>query len=288
MTEPKIRFFGKHNIDQMLQDLNGLDVAEERPVAVAHGFDLAGQGDNWQQQNNVKAIWNTTKNHFVTVVSSKYTLIQHAEAFKPALETVRALGLKVKGEMFSQGPRAWAYCLFQDHEIKPADGEKIQLGVMFKNGFTGTNAISGVAFAGRLVCQNGMILGKVLGQRCYMRHIGEIKMPFEDLIKQVIDSSARLTEIANEAIAESITYAEVEALLKALMPPKMAQELMLELKDYERISRWDVYNSMTAYMSHNMNSQRTRDKLSPLAQQILEQKFPQLLNLAEQHTRVRA
>ncbi|MEK6880851.1 MAG: DUF932 domain-containing protein, partial [Nanoarchaeota archaeon] len=127
-------------------------------------------------------------------------------------------------------------------------------------------------------CSNGMTLGKVLNNiREVTFHVGKekhkemISQTTEKFIKQVINSSERLQQYVNNAIGDSIEWETLDKIFEKLaFREKHQEEIKLRLEGIQHPTRWQVYNAVTNYLTHD-------EHLTPNVQSYLENKAEKLL-----------
>ena len=75
----------------------------------------------------------------------------------------------------------------------------------------------------------------------------------------------------------------MEVILKGFLPPTHAKYLLGQLDKHAELSRYDLYNEMTRWITHELKvSPQTEDYYHGIAQTFLEKNFPQLLVTARQ------
>jgi predicted regulator of amino acid metabolism with ACT domain len=163
-------------------------------------------------------------------------------------------------------------------------------------------------FGFRKICQNGMSLGSVMnGIKEVTYHIGKekniqiIREVTHQFINNVISSSSVLQEYVNNSIKDSIAYQEVLTVMNRYLKISKHRNEIAELLGFsvieiydkatkkhtfqympERIteknlSRWELYNAITSYASHNDLNYQVETNLQEAAQKILKNSYEKLL-----------
>jgi hypothetical protein len=234
----------------------GLDTAEEREILV-----LNKQDQSTSPTERYKAIWNREKNKISTVSSKRYKIIQHKQVFSSVIDILLDLGISCKGKIseYHEGDVAIMELFFTDakYHIKDDSKEGVCLGIRVSNGYNLWNCISLQLFAYRLVCSNGMMLGKVIGEVGVKRnHIGMIDIPqmARRFIDRIAEKNKQLQMMIDECLEESVEWRVAEQILKVMIKTEKYRNMLLsELQKLgrDRISRYDIYNLITRLASDN-------------------------------------
>lgn len=237
-----------------------LDKAEERNVLTQKVGEDASKTDRY------KAIWNIQKNHLSTIASRKYKIVQHEQVFNSVIDALLDLGISCEGRLkeFHNGDVASMELIFKDKEYRVKDDSKegVTLGIRVTNGFNLWNSVQMQLFGFRVVCENGMWLGKAIGQvGCKRNHIGSIDLPqmAREFIKRVVDNNRKLQILIDESLADSFEWRLAEQLLNTMIKTTKYREILLaELQKLgkDRLTRYDLYNLLTRLASDSKMSLR--------------------------------
>ena len=241
------------NVQGLEAIILGLDKAIIKPVYTENV-------DNRQHQKMERyaAIINENRKIVEAIVSNKYTLVQHKDAFEPLIKAVKLLNIKVHGEVVDCGGRVYINMLFDSPEAKviPADGHEIQLGLRAINSYDASHALFAEAYGYRALCTNGMILGKTLVSCVKKIHIGEISEAklMSTFIKEVLKSSPKLIKLTNDAIKERVSQMHMQVVFKRLkFGDRQVMKILKRVKKHEEITRYDLYNRATDWITHQPN-----------------------------------
>jgi len=284
-------------VDEAFDELSKLSVAELRPLYTQDN------SNNKVEINGHYSVYNKDNEVVESLVTDKYALVQHADAFGIVLNALKDAGKNdIKFQLSEYRGRAWMNMTFP--ELKVDDGDAgIELGLQLMNSHRG-NALrfsstrkfyeSSIEFFGyRLACNNGMRVriplsevNKALGDivkkekveysalkllsQGRILHIGNPKArlgQLEEAIKMMSLSIPTIEQTINKAKSVSINKKQLEQELSKLGFGKRLIKWVSEKT--EGYTNWDVYNAITDYSSHQTKSPVTRDWLLERANSLL-------------------
>jgi|TARA_R100001530_G_scaffold62534_1_gene44989 hypothetical protein len=260
-------------LGELKQQVMGLDMATERDVwTTQKDAPIYEQGTISTKSLSHKGIWNIDKNHLSCIASKNYKIIQHKEAFGQLFDTFGRLGVKVTGRINNDGDRVVGDFLF---ESMVDDGQKgIKMGMRIKNSYNKTQSLSAELFAFRLICSNGMVLGRAIkGVKLRRVHLGsfDVRKEMESFITKAINSNEDLKMIVNNAMSDTLEWEYCKTILKRVIDVKKYREtIIFELSEIDKVTRWDIYNAITHLATHGENlSEFVEGWLQTQAQRIL-------------------
>jgi len=260
-------------LGELKQQVMGLDMATERDVwTTQKDAPIYEQGTISTKSLGYKGIWNLQQNHLSCIASKNYKIIQHREAFEKLFDTFSRLGVKVKGRIRNDGDRVAGEFLFESMVSDGEDG--IKMGMHIQNSYNLTQSLHAQLYAYRLVCSNGMMLGKAIEDVNLRRiHIGnfDVAREMEIFIKKAINSNEELKKLVNEAMTDSLEWEATKLIVKGLISTKKYQKRIIELlRDTYNITRWDIYNAITNLATHEESlSEAVESWLQTQAQKLL-------------------
>jgi len=256
---------------ELRQDIMQLDEASERAIFIQHPLDKT-------KADEYLGVWNDTKNKLSCIASNKYKIITHRNAFMEYLDCLNELGMKYEGKIINHGDIVKMEILF-DKVVE--DGSKgVRLGFQVSNSYNMHCSFSSGLFAYRLICTNGMYLGKAIKGASFNRHhIGDINT--RELIKKFIQKVStyeeRLKALISESMKDTVEWALAKKILaKAIGIKKHRKfvEKLLEEFEGRKLTRWDIYNAITDYATHG-------ESLSVYAVEYLQNQAQKIINKAE-------
>jgi hypothetical protein len=247
----------KNNNFKFVQEVEDLDVAESRKVLIP-----STSGDNFVEAKDYQAIWNLSQNSLACISSKGYNIIQHREVVTSLFQAIENLNIPYEKKIKTQGHRIFVDITFPDTKILVkakglVKGEEFVGGIRLVNSFDKTTGLLILPRMERVVCANGMIVSQFITGYS-IRHnqalVKDFQIVIEKAINGLVNSSSVLQAILNECIADSIEWQYCELVLKNLIKYKKHTEGILEILKQNKkdvLTRWDIYNSVTAYCSHN-------------------------------------
>jgi len=216
---------------------------------------------DFSQAENFKGIYNETTQKVDGILTQRYKLIRHTDAMIPLVDMLRQLGLtEVSGYTFCNGKRAYAMVWFEDtsRQIEVKKGDIIKLGILVSNSVDGTLAMWGQVMGLRLICMNGMVTENLI-KSFNKIHLGEGSITeeagafFKDLIINITQHSEILRDIIGRNIGEMINSKIYDEILNGInLPEKHIKAILENLKEFDSVSKWDLYNHVTEYITHQL------------------------------------
>jgi len=264
-----------NGLEELQEIIKGLDRAEIREVYVKEPV------SNFYKKQKCVAIWNVDRNELEAIMSDKYVLVQHSDAFFPLIQAVQSFNSEVFGFVNNEGGKVFIDVLFNDDalSINPLDEHKINLGFRASNTYDGSGAFIVQAFAYRGYCQNGMLFGRQSLAQSYQIHRGKVSIAvFTEIMHKLQDLVPLIRKNINSAILDEFEFNELPEILQGYglgkrslikVQEKILENAGLEVKD--KLNRWDVYNGITSYISHDLNEriEITRQRYHKIAEKVL-------------------
>lgn len=198
-----------------------------------------------------------TKHIPLGIVSTKYELLKHADVVNGFR---RALG----GEVFKEdiklarnGAQLYATFSLPERRIEVSPGDEISLQFIVKNSYDGSNALQIMLGAFRLVCTNGMMIGKKLFTFT-QKHIGSEKgidaVKIREKVEMIAEQFEKSLPIMRQMVETPVTIDADELFdRKKIKLPKYLLEFAAKSYEENRDqSLWGFYNALTWAITHNM------------------------------------
>lgn len=265
------------NTSEVLSKTRGLSEAVSMPVYVHTGMGP-------QEIKDKQAIWNMETNTVSSVTSNRYQIIQHRDVFGAVHDALSELGIEVAGRLDNHYHFVKADLVFQNQGVPVRDdADGIQLGIRVMNSYNLKSAFRLEMFGFRTVCQNGMSMGHTMEVREIVFHTGEEKTHEKLLeitrkfIKNVIDSNLTLQKYVDTMIKDTMEWSIIEKIIPGLIKRKKhLKQVLTRLEPGKTVSRWDLYNAITNYISHG-------ESLTDSAIRHLEQRSKMVLTTPLKH-----
>lgn len=210
---------------------------------------------------------NTGTVHFGA--AKNYMPLNHEDALDPVLTAADHLGLNTLINIDNHHDVVEAFILFPDLMVNDhQDG--IQMGVRFKNQYNDKKSFKGSAFGWRLACANGMLATKTFGELVITawhteKQVLGIPAKVEEFIDGILQRSHLLEVQIDNAIAAKVSFKDYAEIANTLAPitesKKIADVAALQIDNPEKTNKWELYNAITAYASHEQISHIKREAL---------------------------
>ena len=203
----------------------------------------------------------------IGIVSSQYGLLKHqdvVESFRKALKKTKH---EEKITVLKNGAHLIATYTLPDISLEIKKGDFVSMQFVVRNSYDGTKSFSVMLGAFRLVCSNGLIIGKEVF-RYTQKHFAGNDM-FGDANGLIDGRVSELLTRFNEAlpimkrmtkIEMSEDYESVFDKDKLQLPKYLINDAKEVYEKTKEKSLWEFYNSLTFVITHNLkkDSPQTR------------------------------
>lgn len=244
---------------------HGTNVYYNFPVKLVDVFTKEGK-----QVPRSKAVFRTDENRPIAAVSDRYRLITHEEVIDRSQDFMKKLGeFDVIHTLDKDGARVMSEYTFNDRTIDIGGGDVMALRAYVDNSYNGSKSARIRLGAWRLVCKNGLIIGKTAMDLVF-RHIGQNKIdwgsafPNPDLISDHFTQESQKWKrytVSRVKKADAIELID-NAAEQGLIPNKSVDSFIEELEP--EVSFWDIYNLFTAEITHNVRAKSYINRISRL------------------------
>jgi len=240
------------------------------------------------------------ENELVGVVSPRYMLVQHKQAFEPIVKGLDNFNIEYKWNLFTHKGKAWLSVIVDNAEA----ADSVRIGFRAMNSVDGSTAIKYsfamervhryVELVGyRQVCDNGMIIRVPLDKADIIRP--ELQEQVKELLSKhakIIHTGDKSKEIqAVQYVVEAVTLLKepVARIIEIAQNRKIGQQEAIDLIRkyigkrmvqrvrnrfaYENPDLWGLYNAVTYVASHDRIAQSTSNGLLVKAADLLEQEI---------------
>lgn len=227
------------------------------PFAVQRKVLIVDESQKTQPATEYMGVWNETSNKLACIASKKYNIVQHREVLEALSESLMDLNLSVRGtlEYYNDGDEMQAIVLFNEHVLKDDSADGVLLGFRVVNSYNCSKGFRGDIYAYRLVCTNGLSM-PVFDDGVYKRiHIGAFSASagITEFIQRVIKLKPQFQKLIENSMQVELEKEAWIPVIKRLVTHKKHQKhilALLEVIEKEKMSKWDIYNVFTDYMSH--------------------------------------
>jgi len=271
------------------------DLLDKAVVVSPLRFDVLGVNKETTQW---RGIFNITQDRFTKPISEMYHLVTHKEFLDSFADALQNLNLKFEMHINSMGNTIITDILFLDKKIEMVKlNEEFIVGIRLINSYDRSYAITISPRLLRLVCTNGMVLVKdetIFSIKHSSKLAKQIETLVETKISEIINKTEYLQKLVEESIGDSIEWKYAGKILEKLLKQDKHTDGILKnlgitrietknpldkkkpvityigLEEGVKLTRWQIYNAITAYLTHN-------EQLSPYVETVMQSKAEKLL-----------
>ena len=219
--------------------------------------------------SNKICLFNHDRTKLFDVVSNRYQVIQHGEAFDQinnGLESYFDAKVKSSVRSFDGGIRMRAEFKLPIAPIKLGRNDVNEITMVMQNSYDRSLTFAAELGAFRLICSNGMKIGQSFGA-IKLRHVmgSEGTNLLEDL-ETIISRAPLLKDKWEEWSDTKVSFDEATDLVFGQFPEKYLGPVLVEEK-FPR-TKWEFYNDMTRFATHDVGSVRRRMEFDDLISRI--------------------
>ena len=206
---------------------------------------------------NRRAVVRTDTNTPLGIVSTKYELLNHADVVNGFRKALGDQEYEETIKLARNGAQLYATYSMPNHTVEVTPGDTISLQFIMKNSYDGTNALQIMLGAFRLVCTNGMMIGKKffafsqkhIGSEAESVDAGKLK----EKVTMIADQFTKALPVMQTMAAATVFHPSEYFETKKVRIPKYLLAAAKESYESERDkSLWGVYNSLTYAITHKM------------------------------------
>lgn len=228
-----------------------------------------------------KGLLNTTTNEIANIVSDQYVPLQHEEAYTNFFDAVEGIGLEVTGQFRVGENIANLEYVVPDAELIADDSDGgIKIGGRVRNSYDSSTTFSASGFAFRVLCSNGMFLGAtdVNGTKFRAMHRATPMENSPDFIAKhvvaLLDNTSQYQDVIDRARDFDISYddeIQFRNVMTSYLPSARVAERIIDDQWNGELNttKWELYNDVTEYASHNDLSNSMYERIQNSAERIL-------------------
>lgn len=238
----------------------GLDAPWRKPVAVMPLGQYIPKLAQVKEFRSKQVLLSHDHTRLFDVVSSKYRVVQHAEAVdtvQSALQRYFGRGADMRASVrtIDGGARIFAEFRLPIDPIKLGSKDVNEITLTVRNSYDRSWTLDAALGAFRLVCSNGARIGESFGS-VSLKHVGEQSATLEHL-DTVISRAPMLKDVWTEWADTQVEKEEAVALLEGRFPNKYLEPIIGDQAVYP-MSKWQLYNHLTRFATHDTKSLRRR------------------------------
>lgn len=215
--------------------------------------------------NKMSVIRTDTKQP-IGVVSNKYALVRHEEVVKGFRKALGKLDYEEKISTIKNGSRLFVTYKIPSIKVEVQKGDFVALQFVAKNSYDGSRSFSMVLGAFRLVCSNGMVIGKELFSFS-QKHVSKGVVFDENLLSERIEQimgsfknalplMQKMVETPMSKDASKIFDAETLE-----FPKYLVEEAKQEYGRAQMYNRWGFYNALTFAATHRIKKDNLQSRM---------------------------
>ena len=281
---------GVQSADEFLAAIDGMDTLERVPLYYGLKDHVVDFDDLYRSQERV-GLMNSRTSELVGVASKRWEPVTHKDAFTQVVNsTLDLVGAETfYGKVQNNGNNASIDILFGTADVV----DKLAYGIHVTNNYHVGTTLNISSLFVRAACTNGM-LWKDVSAAIALNHLNKVwNMDIGSGVSRVVGKLASTGDMIgtriSDAIDDVVSYAEnVDLINRILVQAGISEERGLARLQKSKwgwtggadMSRYDLYNLVTAYASHLTRSTRQFDDVQRGATHILKTPFEDLLNAA--------
>lgn len=191
------------------------------------------------------------------IVSTKYELLKHADVVNGFRKALKGEEYVETIKVAKNGAQLYATYSMPRHQVEVRKGDLISMQFIVKNSYDGTNALHIMLGAFRIVCTNGMMIGKRFFSFS-QKHIGSEAESLDTAklkgtVEMIADNFTKALPVMQQMAATTVFHPSEYFDPKKVRIPKYLLEAAKESYESDSDkSLWGVYNSLTWAITHKM------------------------------------
>lgn len=264
-----------NNLSELKLAVMSFDTAKSVPIYVT---------SRKLRDKNFQGVWNIEKDKLSCIASKHYKIIQHKNLVENVADALQRLNLRTKAKIRNSGNRIIVDLNFVDSKINVKKGEEFFTGLRIVNSYDKTTGVMILPQLVRLACSNGMVYNVGYVKSMNIKHNQNISESFYQITKKIINdmvnSNDKFKELVEKSLIDSVEWEILDKIMENLFKTEKHREQIQEIlykKKLDKISRWNLYNAVTEYVTHNGALSVGIDiALQSKAQKILVKSFTEL------------
>lgn len=198
------------------------------------------------------------------VVSDKYGIVTHGAMIDGFRKAVAGQNVEEKISLTHGGAKLAMKMTFADVRIKVDNGDEVAMQLIAKNSYDGTNALTILFGAFRVVCSNGMIIGRKF-IHFSRKHVGDAaEVRVEEIVKQVgmlTEAFERTGPMLKQMAGAGLknTVEDFFSPKRLRLPEYLAAAARTSFEGGKDQTVWGAYNTLTSVITHSMKEDATED-----------------------------
>lgn len=197
------------------------------------------------------------------IVSKHYGLLEHKAVVDSFRDILKEHKVEEKIELQKNGARLFATYTFTDTQIKVAEGDLISMTLVAKNSYDSSSSFQIMLGAFRLVCSNGMIIGKQFFKYNQRHFTDNIQIDIPELKENLVRMTSKfknslpiMQRMIDTKMSQDITELLEREVKNKNLPKYLGNAAEESYEKNSDFSVWGYYNSLTYSISHEMKKDK--------------------------------
>lgn len=195
-------------------------------------------------------------NEPIAIVSNKYGLLKHKNVIDCFRDTLKESKYTEKIEVVKNGAQLFATYKLDDTSIEINKGDIVAMQIILKNSYDGSKAFQLMLGAYRLVCTNGMVIGKEFFSYSLKHFISNKGIPESTELKTnvgVLINNFKTQLPVMQKMDKTRVNKPTDELFdskKQFIPEYLLNTAKEQFENEHNDSVWTYYNTLTAAITH--------------------------------------
>jgi len=193
------------------------------------------------------------------IVSGQYGLLKHETVVNSFRNLLKGQKFEEKIEVQRNGALLFTTYTFKETQIEVKKGDFVSMRLVAKNSYDGTRSFQMLLGAFRLVCSNGMIIGKEIFS-FNQKHYADVANVDSDMLKAKFgvlstnfgDSLKTIQVMTKKTLPGSITTIVEKEFEGKPFPAYLIKTAVDNYDKQPDKTVWGYYNALTASITHSM------------------------------------
>ena len=220
---------------------------------------------NGQEIPKKAAVLRTDTNEPLGIVSNQYGLLTHTDVIDSLRHVLSGQKYEEQIQLTKNGAHLFASYKLTDIQIEPKLNDFVSMRLIGRNSYDGTKSFTMMLGAFRLVCSNGMVIGKELFS-FRQRHISSVVSLDQELLdSKVGDLIGTFKRSLPIMKTMTKTPANVDESFfdkdKISMPNYLVKEALEIYENDKQKTVWNLYNAFTSVITHNLRKENPKTQI---------------------------
>ena len=219
-------------------------------------FPVPHPSEDQPEDTKYRYVVNIDSDEVLAIVTKDYTLVENEKLYTAILPAIESNGGQLEScELFGDNNARVMYKFkFMDMKVTIGEDDDLVPELVIKNSYDGSTAITVMAGAFRMVCSNGMVIGKIVDY-FKSRHLTDVDITkLESIINKTIENTIIYLNEKVAQLADIKPVKEQHILdIIQMFPDRMMERSMEYIIAHRPNDYWDLLNVTTNIATHHMD-----------------------------------